>query len=326
LINTTINDLAVDPQDAQTVYAAIDGLGFPLAVSNNAGQTWDYLLNSETYLNAVAVDPQVPTTIYTAKDNTTLQYSGNKAFIYKSINSGQDWDKIAFLQCVIPTCEIAVQQILVSTTDSERILVAGTGDNGLLGRTINGGSSWVEIDDVETSALAANPNHADIVYAGSASLNYDFVFRYNDVWGTWSSTTLIGPDHIEKVRDIAVDQASRLYVAASDGLHRWEAGIGATHFTNLPTDSVMAVAVDRSESPNVVYIGTSGMGVYRSQDAGASWTAMNDGLGSLFITNLQLSEGQPKVLYAGTLNQGVWSMMIGNGYSISLYLPLVVGQ
>jgi hypothetical protein len=53
---------------------------------------------------------------------------------------------------------------------------------------------------------------------------------------------------------------------------------------------------------------------------------MNDGLGSLFITNLQLSEGQPKVLYAGTLNRGVWSMMIGNGYAISLYLPVVVGQ
>jgi ligand-binding sensor domain-containing protein len=156
----------------------------------------------------------------------------------------------------------------------------------------------------------------------------DFVFRYNDVWGDWTTTTLIGPDNIGTVRDIAVDQGSRVYVAASDGLRRWEEGAETTHFTNLPTDYIRAVAVDRSVNPNVVYIGTSGMGVYVSENDGATWTAMNDGLGSFYITSLQVNEGQPKVLYAGTTNGGVWSMTIGNGQSISnpLYLPLVVNK
>ena len=328
-INTNINDLAVDPNASQTAYAAVDGVGFSLAKTNNTGGMWDYLVNSETYLNAVAIDPQVPSTIYAAKDTQTLRYAGSVAFIYKSVNSGQDWDKIAYLECIIPTCEITIQKILVGASDSNHILLGGTGDNGTLVRTRDGGMVWDELDtNTTTAALAADPNNPDIVYGGGTALNLDFVFRYNDVWGDWTSTTLFGPDDIGIVHDIAVDQGSRVYIAASDGLYRWEEGAEITHFTNLPTDYIKAVAIDRSESPNVVYIGTDGMGVYVSEDDGASWTAMNDGLGSLFITTLQVSASQPKVLYAGTKDRGVWSMTIGNGHSISipLYLPLVVKE
>jgi photosystem II stability/assembly factor-like uncharacterized protein len=326
--NTRINDLAVDPNDSQIAYAAVDGTGYSLAKTNNSGDAWDYLANSETRLNAVAIDPQVPSTIYAAKDTQTLD-SSRYASIYKSVNSGQDWDNIPYLKCLLGPCEITIQKMLVSAADSNHILVGGTGDNGTLARTRDGGIKWDELDtNTTTAALAADPNDPDIVYGGGAALNLDFVFRYNDVWEDWTSTTLIGPDNIGKVRDIAVDQGSRVYVAASDGLYRWEEGAETTHFTNLPTDSIMAVTVDRSVNPNVVYIGTSGMGVYVSEDVGATWTAMNDGLGSLFITNLQVSTSQPKVLYTGTTNSGVWSKTIGNGTSISipLYLPLVVNK
>jgi len=328
-INTNINDLAVDPNASQTAYAAVDGVGFSLAKTNNTGGMWDYLVNSETYLNAVAIDPQVPSTIYAAKDTQTLRYAGSVAFIYKSVNSGQDWDKIAYLECIIPTCEITIQKILVGASDSNHILLGGTGDNGTLVRTRDGGMVWDELDtNTTTAALAADPNNPDIVYGGGTALNLDFVFRYNDVWGDWTSTTLFGPDDIGIVHDIAVDQGSRVYIAASDGLYRWEEGAEITHFTNLPTGPINTVTIDRSVSPNAVYIGTNGMGVFVSKDDGASWTAMNDGLGSLFITTLQVSASQPKVLYAGTKDRGVWSMTIGNGHSISipLYLPLVVKE
>ena len=86
----------------------------------------------------------------------------------------------------------------------------------------------------------------------------------------------------------------------------------------------MAVTIDRSVSPNAIYIGTHGLGVYVSTDDGASWTAMNAGLGSLFVTTLQVSSSQPKVLYVGTENRGVWSKMLENGHFI--YLPLVVKE
>jgi photosystem II stability/assembly factor-like uncharacterized protein len=327
LINTYINDLAIDPNDSQTAYAAVDGIGFSLAKTNNSGDAWDYLVNSETDLSAVAIDPQNPATIYAADDVMDME-DKYVAFIYKSVNSGQDWEKIPYMRCVVGECEIVNTKILVSATNPKNILVGGTGDNGLLARTTDGGISWDEIDtNTTTTALAADPNNPDIVYGGSEN-SINFLFRYTDVWGNWTYTTIFGPVGMGTVRDIAVDQGSRVWCAASDGLRRWEEGADKTHFTNIPTDDIMAVTIDRSVSPNAVYIGTHGMGVYVSKDDGASWTAMNDGLGSLFVTNLQVSASQPKVLYAGTENMGVWSKMIENGQiiSIPLYLPLMLTE
>ena len=280
-------------------------------------------MNSETYLGAVTIDPHNPTTIYAAKDNESLRYADSVAFIYKSMNSGQDWYKIDYLRCELGLCEISIEKMLVSAADSDNILIAGTGDSGLLARTTDGGNNWIEIVDEETTALAADPNDPDVVYGGMTWRNG--VHRYTDVWGDWARTTHLPEDGSGSVLDIAVDQGSR-YWWAGGGLRRKEFQGDTTHFTNLPTDSINTVTIDRSVNPNVVYIGTSGMGVYFSEDDGASWAAMNDGLGSLFITNLQVSEGQPKVLYAGTRNRGVWSMTIGNGSSISipLYLPLLM--
>lgn len=326
LINTYINDLAVGPNNSQTAYAAVDGTGFSLTKTNNTGDTWDYLVNSESYLSAVAIDPQNPTTIYAAKDLLDME-DVNVAFIYKSVNSGQDWEKIPYMRCVVPPCEIGITKILVSATNSNNILVGGTGDNGLLARTTDGGINWDEIEtNTTTTALAADPNNPDIVYGGGAALNLNFLFRYTDVWGNWTYTTIFGPVGMGTVRDIAVDQGSHVWCAASDGLRRWEEGADKTHFTNIPTDDIMAVTIDRSVSPNAVYIGTHGLGVYVSKDDGASWTAMNDGLGSLFVTTLQVSASQPKVLYAGTENRGVWSMMIENGYGNFIYLPLALKE
>ena len=329
LTNTKINDLAVDPNDSQTAYEAVDGVGFSLAKTNNTGGMWDYLVNSETRLNAVAINPQNPSTIYAAKDTQTLRYAGSVAFIYKSVNSGQDWDKIAYMRCVLEPCEITITKMLVSAADSDHILIAGTGDNGMLARTRDGGISWDELDtNTTTAALAADPNDPDIVYGGGAALNLNFLFRYTDVWGNWTTKFIIGPDEqIGRVRDIAVDQGSRVWWAGG-GLRRKEFQGDTTHFTNLPIDLINTVTIDRSVNPNVVYIGTSGMGVYVSQDDGASWTAMNDGLGSLFITDLDVSASQPKVLYTGTGNRRVWRMTIGNGQIIfvPLYLPLLMKE
>jgi len=325
LFGTTINDLAVDPNDSQTAYATVDGIGFPLAKTNNSGDAWDYLVNSYTYLHDVAIDPQVPTTIYATRDYSTPRYP-QWGFIYKSVNSGQDWESIVYLKCYVvdDTCDIGITKILISAADSENILAGGSGRDGVLARSRNGGLSWssnINWDDA-TTALAADPNDPDVVYGGMTWSGG--VHRYANVWGDWTRTTLL--EGSGSVGDIAVDQGSRYWWAASDGLRRREFQVDTTHFTNLPTDYIQAVAIDRSESPNVVYIGTDGMGVFVSKDDGASWTPMNDGLGSLSITSLEVSESQPKVLYAGTSKRGVWSMTIGNGHSISipLYLPLVV--
>ena len=53
-------------------------------------------------------------------------------------------------------------------------------------------------------------------------------------------------------------------------------------------------------TPTTVWAGISGAGVYRSLDDGATWTALNAGLGHFGVTNLVIGPGTPAAMYAGT--------------------------
>src|ERR1700733_4344514 len=51
---------------------------------------------------------------------------------------------------------------------------------------------------------------------------------------------------------------------------------------------VEALAVDTTTSPSTIYAGTTGGGVFRSTNGGASWVLLNNGLvsGSFFFTDI----------------------------------------
>jgi hypothetical protein len=62
---------------------------------------------------------------------------------------------------------------------------------------------------------------------------------------------------------------------------------------------VTAIAIHPTNS-NIIYIGTANGGVYRSMNAGTSWTAIFDGAQSLAIGALALAPSDPTILYVGT--------------------------
>lgn len=62
---------------------------------------------------------------------------------------------------------------------------------------------------------------------------------------------------------------------------------------------IPAVAVD-PQSPNIVYAGTWGAGVFRSTDGGSTWREVSRGLGNRYINALGIDPDNPSVLYAGT--------------------------
>ena len=319
-IDTYINDLAIDPLNPGSVYAAVDG-GFNLATSSDGGSAWDYRINSKTDLGAVAVDPQNPATVYAGMGWKQT----NWIYIYKSTNYGQDWSNILIRTCNAPSvCRTAVSKIVVHPQNSNYLLVGTTNADGLLQRSKNGGSSW-ETVGTSTTALAADPQHPEIVYKGSADLGY--VTRYADVWGGFSgSPSDITPaGGIGNVHDIVVDNAGQPYVAASDGLWRWD-GVNWHHFNNLPPVEALSLAVDLATNPGDIYVGLRGYGVWWSQDGGTNWTAINTGLEVPYVLALEISLTQPKLLYAGTEYGGVWSRLApssGPAWKL-LYLPITL--
>jgi hypothetical protein len=184
---------------------------------------------------------------------------------------------------------------------------------------MNGGQTWQWVGTI-ADALAADPNDPSVVYSGKQQIGQ--VFRYTDVWGGFPSVTEITPAQgIGDVRDIEVNSDSSVYVAASDGLWKWDSSNWTT-LGSLPTDDLTALAIDRSKSPGIIYAGSVTHGIYLSEDGGSTWTPFNEGLGGLSITRLAISASKPRMIYAGTSYGGVWSRSIGASHLI--YLPLTL--
>ena len=100
--------------------------------------------------------------------------------------------------------------------------------------------------------------------------------------------------------------------------HISSAGQDATHSTYLPFISddlsgwigpyggyIVCLAINPS-NPQIVYAGTWGSGIYKSQDGGVSWQASNAGLGNFFINSLAIDPRKPSTLYAGTYRNQVY--------------------
>ncbi len=66
----------------------------------------------------------------------------------------------------------------------------------------------------------------------------------------------------------------------------------------LDSGLVNAIAIHPSD-PRTIFVGPSGGGVWRSQDAGATWTALTDGIGPMPVGAIAIAPSDPKRLYAG---------------------------
>jgi photosystem II stability/assembly factor-like uncharacterized protein len=303
LYNTNVKAVAVHPIASKTAVAAVEGHGYHVAVTNDGGNSWNYLEGSPTNLGAVSIDPQNPETIWVGD----VYHFAKQFYVHKSTDGGQNWDHFQLNNCT-GGCDSGISDILINKHSSDKILVGMDGFgllSGWLQRSIDGGITWDGIPSWPSTALAADPNDPNVVYTGKRRIGE--IFLYINVWEDEIGWTEITPESgIGDVRDIEVDSKSRVYVAASDGLRRWDSFVW-TKLNGLPTSDITALAIDRSVNPEIVYVGTGEDGVFASQDGGLTWMSFSEGLGNLSITKLSLSKSQPKILYAGTTYGGVWS-------------------
>jgi hypothetical protein len=98
-------------------------------------------------------------------------------------------------------------------------------------------------------------------------------------------------------------QARSSMVSSQLGLATGWRSIGPTTINNgAAAGRVTAVAVDPMQS-DIVYAGGAQGGVWRSLDAGGTWTALGDNQCSLAIGSLVIDPINPRIVYAGTGEQ-----------------------
>ena len=98
--------------------------------------------------------------------------------------------------------------------------------------------------------------------------------------------------------------------------------------------SIYALAIN-PQTPDTLYAGTYGGGVFKSTNGGTNWTAINTGLTNTNVCALAIDPQTPETLYAGTDGGGVFKSTNGGtnwtamntgltNHPMSVPLPLIL--
>lgn len=292
-----------DSENADRLYGGTFGA---VAISTNTGASWT---DSNTGITAVAVHD--------------VAQSTNKQSVWFATNAGLAHTE-NFLDSN-PTWEFPIQYnfypqaVWISPDDSESILVGGY---NALYRSTNGGDSWTELDewnaDYAVQDIVSDPRNADIVYAVGGVQNVtDAVvgdaLKSTDGGATWESLNVTDNAALQTA---AVSRNGTLYVGAgaidingetATGVYTYN-GSQWTHLSNSPNTQVTGIVADPDDA-NVLYATASTFnsskqsqgGVYRTDDAGASWTKLsvsdNSGLDTASQYRAITIQGSTNTLY-----------------------------
>jgi photosystem II stability/assembly factor-like uncharacterized protein len=249
-------------------------------------------------VKALAIDPSAPATLY----------AGTDGGVFKSINGGQSWTAIN------SGLTDTIVDALAIDPSAPATLYAGTNLGGVF-KSTNAGQSWTAVNvgltNTRVQALAIDPSAPATLYAGTFGIVSGGVFKSSNGGQSWTAVGGLA-DYLIDVLAIDPSAPATLYAGAGGGVFKstnggqsWTAiNSGLTH----PLPTVRALAIDPS-APATLYAGTAGPGVslgvvsggvFKSTNAGQSWTAVNVGLPGTVVFALAIDPSAPATLYAGT--------------------------
>jgi photosystem II stability/assembly factor-like uncharacterized protein len=310
-IGGRITALAVDPRDQDVVYAGAAEGG--VMRSFDGGQTWSFPFDAQPSLaiGALALDPTDPDIVYAGTGEVnpgggSVAYGGTG--LYRSTDQGENWESLGLEDVG------AIGRIVIDPTDSARIFVAAMGhlwspgpERGVY-RTEDGGATWEQVlqlgDTTGCVDLILRPDQPQTVLAAMwerirTDERYDYGGPGCAVWRT--------------------DDGGDSWAIVGGGLPNPGADGGRIG---------LALCANQSDRMYAVYADRVGYfdGLYRSDDAGATWTRTNDGaLGSVFASygwwfgNVRCHPDDPNTVFVlglefyRSLNGGAsWSEVSGS--------------
>ena len=234
--------------------------------STDYGRTWNPIFDAEPSqsIGAIAVAPSDSNVIYVASGEGLHRPDLSVGDgIYKSTDAGKTWTHLGLRDGE------QFPSIVVDPRDPNRVFAAALGhpygpneERGVY-RSTDGGQSWKKVlyKDANTGAsdVEIDPAHPDTIYAAlwesrlgpwEDGNQYDGthggLFKSTDGGDTWKQLTKGLPDDLSQIQvAIARSDPNRLYATTST-------------------------------TREAEYASGAGLGVYRSDDAGESWTKITD--------------------------------------------------
>jgi photosystem II stability/assembly factor-like uncharacterized protein len=250
-----IHDIEARPDDPSTIYAATASGG--LWKTTNRGTTWDSIFEDPpvSTFGDVALAPSNPEVVWagTGEQNNRQSTSWGNG-VYRSTDAGSTWTHLGLED----TRHIG--RVRVHPADPDVAYVAAQGNlwapseaRGVY-RTTDGGETWDKVlyVDRHTGAvdLVMDPDNPDVLYAAT----------YQRLRRTWGFNGGGAGSGIHKTTD-----GGDTWTELTDGLPAGDKGrIGLAIAETNP--DVLYATVEHADAG----------GTYRTRDAGASWTKVND--------------------------------------------------
>jgi photosystem II stability/assembly factor-like uncharacterized protein len=288
--NPLVNALAVDPTDADTVYAGTQ-VGFFRSV--DGGKHWQTSSPvNGLKVHAIAVHPAHPHVLYI----------GTAMGIYRSANGGAGWQLLTVGLIPPNRFDFEVVALAIDPVDPRQIYAAHIGVRDGIHKTVDGGRVWVALRKLRVDALAVDPVHDSTVWAAGD----DGVWRSVDGGKTW------GKVRVEPAHALLVDPSDPDRVYAANAQDVQVTTDGGLSWQTLPAGprpgGALALAADPAV-PGHLLAGTIGAGVYSSTDGGATWTASGLGLVNTAVAAVAFDDADTAIFVAGAA--GVYRTLDG---------------
>jgi len=276
--------LAINPLHPSILYAVTKYNG--VFKTTDGGFHWNFTGLSNKPINALAIDPQNPLTLYVG---------GYCSDLYKSTDGGTSWNTTG----LTGSC---IYSLAVDPQTPDNVYAGGLYS---ISKSIDGGVSWTSIylaeDHVNT--LVIDPLNPNTLYAGT----WGGVYKSTDGSTTWEvmNTGLTN----RWVNTLALDPVNRIiYAGTRGGVFKSNDGAATWSAVNTGlTKTYVNTMVINPLNPNILYVGTcfgefagTWLGVFKSADGGANWSAMSSGLTGTKVLALAIDPLNPNTVYAGT--------------------------
>ena len=300
ILNTKVYSMAIDPVYTESVYLATFDRG--ILNSQDGGYHWHDAGLQDDYIYSIAINPISTSKLFAGT-------AGNG--IHRSTWYGNDWLPDNFgIENAMTT------SVIISPSNPKRLFTSSYGAGVL--QTSNRGLSWSEMNtglvDKFVHTLVQHPDQPAVIYA------------LTDTAGLFQNDTDSGIGWVSMGQGLPLTQKSRPAYPENhpfatremqDLIANLDANISGTQAVSA---NLLAMTFAPSNS-QIVYMGTSGSGIYKSLNGGLNW--LPAGLSGESILSLAVDIADPKLVYATTATPGALKVSLdGGGIWSDVLLPV----
>lgn len=306
----SVVELAIDPRDARTVFAAtvVDGQYSPegLMRSRDGGATWSAVAPPWGLVLALAFDPRRKGVLYAA--TSYAETSG----LYRTADAAGSWELVGFSGHTVTSVAIDTRgsAVVYVTASSE----AGSGAADSIWKSSDRGQTWSRHTFLSSDlyGLTFDVARPGTLYCIASGSRVSRVLRSRDEGASWEDLPLNQEVKDFYLAGLESSPSGVLFAATPQGLIRSRDG-GTTWLPpgeTSPLDRLWRVIVSR-QSPRILYAAGQA-GLWVSFSGGAGWHPASQGISAQTVRSLALAPGEPPSVLA-VLDSGVFRSLDRGG-------------